>query len=72
MLLQYDVENNLSIKSKQRISFIADNKKELINSEMDVLDYKVLPVIVVYGKNASGNNNNRKNFIIKNIHFTIY
>ena len=57
MLLQYDVENNLSIKSRQRVAFIADNKKELVNSEIDVLGYKVLPVIGLYGKNASGKTN---------------
>lgn len=57
MLLQYDIENNLSIKSRQRVAFIADNKKELVNSEIDVLGYKVLPVIGLYGKNASGKTN---------------
>ncbi len=30
MLLQYDIENNLSVKSRQRVAFIADNKKELV------------------------------------------
>ena len=57
MLLQYDIENNLSIKSRQRVAFIADNKKELVDSEIDVLGYKVLPVIGLYGKNASGKTN---------------
>lgn len=57
MLLQYDIENNLSVKNKQRIAFIADNKKELINSQIDILGYKVLPVIALYGKNASGKTN---------------
>ena len=53
MLLQYDIENNLSVKSRQRVAFIADNKKELVDSEIDVLGYKILPVIGLYGKNAS-------------------
>ncbi|MBS5038855.1 MAG: ATP-binding protein [Fusobacterium sp.] len=57
MLLQYDIENNLSIKSRQRVAFIADNKKELVNSEINILGYKVLPVIGLYGKNASGKTN---------------
>lgn len=57
MFLQYDIENNLSIKNKQRIAFIADNRKELINSEIDILGYKILPVIALYGKNASGKTN---------------
>lgn len=57
MLLQYDIENNLSVKSRQRVAFIADNKKELVDSEIDVLSYKVLPVIGLYGKNASGKTN---------------
>ena len=57
MLLQYDVENNLSVKSRQRVAFIADNKKELVDSEIDVLGYKILPVIGLYGKNASGKTN---------------
>ena len=57
MLLQYDIENNLSVKSRQRIAFIADNKKELVNSEINILSYKVLPVIGLYGKNASGKTN---------------
>ena len=57
MLLQYDIENNLSVKSRQRVAFIADNKKELVDSEIDVLGYKILPVIGLYGKNASGKTN---------------
>ena len=57
MLLEYDIENNLSIKNRQKLSFIADNKKELINSEINIQGYRVLPVIALYGKNASGKTN---------------
>ena len=57
MLLQYDVENNLSIKNKQRIVFMANNKKESVNSEIEISGCKVLPVIALYGKNASGKTN---------------
>lgn len=57
MLLYYDIENNLSVKERQRISLVADRKKENIDSVVETAGFKVVPVVAIYGKNASGKTN---------------
>lgn len=57
MLLQYDIENNLSIKERQRVSFVADKKKENIECTIGTAGFDVVPVVAIYGKNASGKTN---------------
>ena len=60
MLLRFGVENHLSIKKRQELSFAAsplkDNEDGLIRCP-DVSGGAVLPAAIVYGANASGKTN---------------
>ena len=60
MILQYDVENNLSIRDRQRVVMMPSGKKEKIDSILEIDKYEALPVIAIYGKNASGKTNTIK------------
>lgn len=62
MLLQFDIENNRSIKNKKRLSFIADNKPEHKEALIKYDKHNILPVIGIYGKNAAGKTNILKSF----------
>lgn len=62
MILQFDMENNRSIRSRKRLSFIADNKPEHKQSLITCDKYNILPVIGIYGKNAAGKTNILKAF----------
>lgn len=60
MLLRFAVENHLSIKEKQELSFVASSLKDreegLIACDA-VPGKRVLPAAVIYGANASGKTN---------------
>lgn len=60
MLLRFSVENHLSIRERQELSFAASSLKD--NSEgliacNTVHSSAVVPVVVIYGANASGKTN---------------
>ncbi len=60
MFLQFGVENHLSIRDKQDLSLVASSLKDdetgLIGYA-SVSDGRALPVVVIYGANASGKSN---------------
>lgn len=59
MILRYGVSNFYSISDYQEVSFIATSLKDNIDflCEVDGFKHKVLPVIALYGANASGKTN---------------
>lgn len=59
MLLKFSVDNFRSIASRQEFSMMASNLKGQDDSIIDTFPakFKVLPVAVIYGPNASGKSN---------------
>lgn len=59
MLLQFSVENFRSIRERSEISFVAAPLKELRDSLIPskYAKYGVIPVLALYGSNASGKSN---------------
>jgi AAA15 family ATPase/GTPase len=57
MLIRFGVENHLSIRDKQEISFVASSLKDEGADLIRVGDQSLLPVALIYGANASGKSN---------------
>lgn len=67
VLLQFSVENFLSLHKRQTLSLVASSLKDSDIGLIDaptVLKNKVLPAVVIYGPNASGKSN-----LIEALHF---
>lgn len=60
MIIDFTVENFLSFREQQTLSFIADNKNLAHSNHLldtPIKDLKLLKVAVIYGPNASGKSN---------------
>lgn len=60
MLIQFSVENHLSIATRQTISLVASSLKDEATALIQtpaLPDTQLLPAIVIYGANASGKSN---------------
>ncbi|ABF41065.1 conserved hypothetical protein [Candidatus Koribacter versatilis Ellin345] len=59
MLIRYSVENFRSIRDRQELSLVASALKDLPNALIRVEDFSqsLLPVVAIYGANASGKTN---------------
>jgi AAA15 family ATPase/GTPase len=57
MLIRFGVENHLSIRDKQEISFVASSLKDEGADLIRAGDQSLLPVALIYGANASGKSN---------------
>lgn len=60
MLLRFGVSNHRSIRSYQEVQFTASRRFrgfEEALADLEVVDAKVLPVLAIYGPNASGKSN---------------
>ena len=57
MLVQFSVENYMSIKEKVVFSMLASSDKELAENLIESKNEKCLKSAVIYGANASGKSN---------------
>lgn len=60
MIIDFTVQNFLSFRDEQTLSFVADNKNSAHSShllETPIAGLKLLKVVVIYGPNASGKSN---------------
>ena len=57
MLVQFSVENYMSIKEKVIFSMLASSDKELSENLIDINNERILKSAVIYGANASGKSN---------------
>jgi hypothetical protein len=59
MLIRFAIENHLSIREEQEISFVASSLKDPIGALFTFpnSDFELLPAAVIYGANASGKSN---------------
>lgn len=59
MLIDFSVQNFLSIREKQTLSFVADNKITHLDDyyTISVLDIKLLKIGLIFGSNAAGKTN---------------
>ncbi|MGL5623401.1 AAA family ATPase, partial [Cetobacterium sp.] len=57
MIFQFEIVNFRSIRDRQILSFIAEKKKENVETLISFKKDKVLQTIALYGKNASGKTN---------------
>lgn len=65
MVISYTFKNFKTFKEKTTFSFLRGRKKELEEHIIDVnKDYKVLPLKVIYGSNASGKTNILESLLI--------
>lgn len=60
MILEYTIKNNLSFKNEQKLSILPSKKTELIDSVITEGKYTALPLVAIYGENASGKTNTLK------------
>ena len=57
MLIQFSVENFMSIKEKVTFSMLASSDKEIPENLIEMKNEKYLKSAVIYGANASGKTN---------------
>lgn len=65
MLLRFGCSNHLSIREYQELSFIASSRKDITEGLTQVTGTKLkaLPIVAVYGANASGKSNILKSLL---------
>ncbi|RDG34602.1 AAA family ATPase [Streptomyces corynorhini] len=58
MLLRFQVTNHASLRAEQELSFIAaDRHPERAEAEVPGSGHRTVPVLAIYGTNASGKSN---------------